>query len=65
MYQIAEIWHFFDVYKELEPGKASETRGWERRKDALVALEDARRRYASQREAEAAGSPSGSETISG
>ena len=26
-----EIGHFFDVYKELEPGKSSETRGWEDR----------------------------------
>ncbi len=46
MHQIAEIWHFFDIYKRLEPGKSTETRGWERRKDALQALEDARRRFA-------------------
>jgi inorganic pyrophosphatase len=64
MYQIAEIWHFFDVYKELEPGKTSETRGWERRKDALVALEDARRRFA-QRGADAAVPRSRGETIGG
>jgi inorganic pyrophosphatase len=51
MYQIAEIWHFFDVYKALEPGKSSETRGWERRKQALEALEDARRRYRERRQA--------------
>jgi len=24
-----EIGHFFDVYKELEPGKGTDTRGWE------------------------------------
>jgi inorganic pyrophosphatase len=49
MHQIAEIWHFFDVYKALEPGKSSETRGWERRREALKALDDARRRFAEQR----------------
>jgi inorganic pyrophosphatase len=48
MHQIAEIWHFFDVYKALEPAKYTETRGWERRKEALLALEDARRRFAEQ-----------------
>jgi inorganic pyrophosphatase len=46
VYQVAEIWHFFDVYKTLEPGKESETRGWERRNEAELALEDARRRFA-------------------
>ncbi|MCU1617004.1 MAG: Inorganic diphosphatase, partial [Frankiales bacterium] len=45
MHQIAEIWHFFDIYKQLEPGKSSETRGWERRKEAVAALEEARRRF--------------------
>jgi inorganic pyrophosphatase len=45
-YQITEIWHFFDIYKALEPGKSSETRGWERRKEATAALEEARRRFA-------------------
>ena len=48
MYQIAEIWHFFDTYKDLEPGKSAETRGWERRKAATQALEAAQRRYADQ-----------------
>jgi inorganic pyrophosphatase len=48
MHQITEIWHFFDIYKALEPGKSSETRGWERRKDAVRALEEARRRFAEQ-----------------
>jgi inorganic pyrophosphatase len=46
VYQIAEIGHFFDVYKALEPGKETETRGWERRNEADLALEDARRRFA-------------------
>jgi inorganic pyrophosphatase len=47
-YVITEIWHFFDIYKRLEPGKSSETRGWERRKEATRALENARRRFAEQ-----------------
>ena len=45
MHQIAEIWHFFDIYKRLEPEKSSETRGWEQRKEALQALAEARRRF--------------------
>jgi inorganic pyrophosphatase len=48
MYQITEIWHFFNIYKALEPGKSAETRGWERRQEATGALEDARRRFAEQ-----------------
>ncbi len=50
MHQISEIWHFFEIYEALEPGKSpdpSRTRGgWEREKDAVRALEDAQRRYA-------------------
>lgn len=41
-----EIGHFFDVYKALEPGKGTETRGWEGRAEAEAAVEDARRRFA-------------------
>jgi inorganic pyrophosphatase len=48
MYQISEIWHFFDIYKALEPGKSSATRGWEGRKEAALALEEARARFAQQ-----------------
>jgi inorganic pyrophosphatase len=48
MHQIAEIWHFFNIYKALEPGKETESRGWERSKEAVLALEDARRRFAGQ-----------------
>ena len=44
-YVLAEIGHFFEVYKQLEPGKGTETRGWEGRKQAEAAIEDARRRY--------------------
>ena len=48
-YQITEIWHFFNIYKALEPNKHSETtRGWEKRRDAEAAVEDARRRFAEQ-----------------
>jgi inorganic pyrophosphatase len=45
-YQITEIWHFFNIYKALEPDKSSETRGWEGRAQAEGAVEDARRRFA-------------------
>jgi inorganic pyrophosphatase len=48
MYQITEIWHFFEIYEALEPDKSAETRGWERRKEAMQALEEARRRFAEQ-----------------
>ena len=48
-YVITEIWHFFEIYKVLEPHKSSETtRGWEKRRDAERAVEDARRRFAEQ-----------------
>jgi inorganic pyrophosphatase len=46
MHQIAEIWHFFDIYKRLEPDKTTETGHWDRSKEAVAALEDARRRFA-------------------
>jgi inorganic pyrophosphatase len=49
MHQIAEIWHFFDIYKRLEPGKTTETGHWDRSKEAVAALEDARRRFADGR----------------
>jgi inorganic pyrophosphatase len=49
MHQIAEIWHFFNVYKALEPGKETVSRGWERSAAAVQALEDARRRFAEER----------------
>ena len=50
MHLIAEIWHFFEIYEALEPGKSlSGSRNWERRKDALQALEAAQRRFAEQR----------------
>jgi inorganic pyrophosphatase len=48
MHQVAEIWHFFEIYEALEPGKSAESRGWEGRREAVQALEDARRRFADQ-----------------
>jgi inorganic pyrophosphatase len=33
-YLLEEIRHFFDAYKDLEPGKFSEVRGWEGREAA-------------------------------
>lgn len=40
-----EVSHFFDVYKDLEPGKSSDVRGFGDRADALAELEAARKRY--------------------
>jgi inorganic pyrophosphatase len=41
-----EIGNFFDVYKLLEPGKGSETRGWEGAAAALGAIAAAKAAYA-------------------
>jgi len=54
MHQISEIWHFFQIYEALEPDKSAETRTWENRKEAIQALEEARRRFAEKRPSEAA-----------
>ncbi|MGY1609466.1 MULTISPECIES: inorganic diphosphatase [unclassified Geodermatophilus] len=48
IHQIAEIWHFFEIYEALAPEKSATTRGWERRAQAIAALEDAQRRFAEQ-----------------
>ena len=37
----AEIGHFFDIYKELEPGKGTDVRGWQDRAAAEQAIEEA------------------------
>ena len=42
---LEEIGHFFDVYKMLEPGKSTNTAGWEGRSSAEWAVDDARDRY--------------------
>jgi inorganic pyrophosphatase len=41
-----EISHFFNVYKDLEPGKHSDISGWRGREEAESTLTAARRRYA-------------------
>jgi inorganic pyrophosphatase len=41
----AEIEHFFDVYKTLEPGKHSTTRGYEGTAAAWQEIEDAIARF--------------------
>jgi inorganic pyrophosphatase len=40
---LAEISHFFDVYKELEPGKSSDVRGWQDRDAAEHVITEALR----------------------
>jgi inorganic pyrophosphatase len=42
---LAEIRHFFEVYKDLEPGKTSMLGDWTGRADAIAAIADARMRY--------------------
>lgn len=37
----AEIGHFFDIYKELEPGKSTDVRGWQDRAGAEQVIEAA------------------------
>jgi len=37
----AEIGHFFDIYKELEPGKGTNVRGWQDRAAAEQVIEEA------------------------
>jgi inorganic pyrophosphatase len=43
-YLLGEISHFFDVYKDLEPGKQSEARGWQGRREAEATIDEALRR---------------------
>lgn len=40
-----EIRHFFDIYKDLEPGKETSVKGYEGRKAALVEIEASRERF--------------------
>ena len=46
---LAEIGHFFDVYKRLEPGRSSEVRGWQDHSYAEVAVVEGRRRAIANR----------------
>ena len=36
-----EIGHFFDIYKELEPGKSTDIRGWQDRAEAERVIKEA------------------------
>ncbi len=44
-FMLQEIGHFFDVYKELEPDKSTDTGGWEGAAAAEQAVRDAIERY--------------------
>ncbi|MFM7507942.1 MAG: inorganic diphosphatase [Actinomycetota bacterium] len=44
-YLLAEIKHFFTVYKDLEPGKGSEIGDWTGADTALASIADARARF--------------------
>jgi inorganic pyrophosphatase len=41
-----EVRHFFDIYKDLEPGKESTVLGWEDREAAQHEIREARQRHA-------------------
>jgi inorganic pyrophosphatase len=43
---LGEIGHFFDVYKDLDPGKGTDTRGWETRAHAEDVIKRAARQAA-------------------
>jgi inorganic pyrophosphatase len=43
-----EIEHFFNTYKDLQPGKQTTTGGFSSKSEALDELEDARRRFLRQ-----------------
>lgn len=43
---LSEIRHFFHVYKELEPGKGTDVRGWQDRPSAEREIADAQKRWA-------------------
>jgi len=43
-HMLNEIGHFFDIYKELEPGKSSDTRGWMDRAEAERVIKESQAR---------------------
>ena len=43
---LSEIRHFFEIYKELEPGKGTDVRGWQDRPSAEREISDAQKRWA-------------------
>ena len=45
---LLEISHFFEIYKELEPGKTSHVHGWDGRRAAEEEIERARQRRMAQ-----------------
>src|SRR5438270_946552 len=45
-----EIMHFFAIYKDLEPGKESNVKGWRDRDAALEEIHRARERFSSTRQ---------------
>lgn len=44
-FMLQEIENFFEIYKTLEPGKSTDTGGWQGRVEAEQAVEDARKRF--------------------
>jgi inorganic pyrophosphatase len=50
-YELAEIAHFFAIYKELEPGKHADISGWRNRGEAEAAVEECFRRRRDERAA--------------
>jgi inorganic pyrophosphatase len=42
---LSEIEHFFEIYKDLEPGKTTSLHGWGPRDEALRIIEEARAAY--------------------
>ncbi len=45
-HELSEISHFFQIYKDLEPGKRTEISGWKTREQAEAAVAECRTRYA-------------------
>jgi inorganic pyrophosphatase len=48
-HELREIAHFFNIYKDLEPGKTTQIRGWADRHAAESTIAEATRRFAASR----------------